>query len=238
MGEGGRLHRDSGHGPDDHRAATAHRMTTGWDVSALSVGVSGSMAKTMQTNDVTSTAVQDRSRLAALLHRWPTALGIGVAALMLSDIDDGREFAIVLLIAAVGYLLIAVLERPRATWLLLAGLLLVVVGLRLLDISPEPVLAVVAVAAIVFGLIRGPLRRPWLPALQAPATLLFGTVAFIAVAAGSQVGSALVAVGLLAHAVWDVIHFRARAIVAPSLAEWCAVLDTLIAVGILVLVWT
>jgi len=57
-------------------------------------------------------------------------------------------------------------------------------------------------------------------------------------AAGSQLASTLVAVGLLAHTVWDVIHLRARAIVAPSLAEWCAVLDTLIAVGILVLVWT
>jgi len=78
----------------------------------------------------------------------------------------------------------------------------------------------------------------WLPALQAPATLIFGTLAFIAIAAGSQLGSTLGAVGLLAHTVWDVIHLRARAIVAPSLAQWCAVLDTLIAVGILVLVWT
>jgi hypothetical protein len=53
----------------------------------------------------------------------------------------------------------------------------------------------------------------------------------------SLTGSTLVAVGLLAHTVWDPIHLRARAIVSPSLAEWCAVLDTLIAVGILVLVW-
>jgi hypothetical protein len=53
----------------------------------------------------------------------------------------------------------------------------------------------------------------------------------------SLTGSTLVAVGLLAHTVWDLIHLRARAIVSPSLAEWCAVLDTLIAVGILVLVW-
>ena len=71
----------------------------------------------------------------------------------------------------------------------------------------------------------------------APATLIFGAVAFIAIAAGSEVGSNLVAVGLLAHTVWDLVHLRARAIVSPSLAEWCAVLETLIAVGILVLVW-
>jgi hypothetical protein len=63
----------------------------------------------------------------------------------------------------------------------------------------------------------------WLPAFQAPATLIFGTLAFIAIAAGSQLGRTLVAVGLLAHTAWDVIHLRAQAIAAPSLAEWCAV---------------
>jgi hypothetical protein len=67
--------------------------------------------------------------------------------------------------------------------------------------------------------------------------MIFGGLAFIAVAADFKIGSTLVAVGLLAHTVWDVIHLRARAIVAPSLAESCAVLDTVIAVGILVLVW-
>jgi hypothetical protein len=46
--------------------------------------------------------------------RWPTVLGVGVAALTLSEFDDGREFAIVLLIASVGYLAIAVLERPAS----------------------------------------------------------------------------------------------------------------------------
>lgn len=80
-------------------------------------------------------------------------------------------------------------------------------------------------------------RRPWLPALQAPAALIFGDLAFIAVASSSQIGSTPVAVSLLADTVWDIIHLRARAILTPSLAEWCAVLDTLIAIGILILVW-
>jgi hypothetical protein len=180
-----------------------------------------------------STATEQKPRLYALLRRWPTVLGVGVAALTLSDFDDGREFAIVLLIASVGYLAIAVLERPQATWWVLIGLLAGVVCLRLLNIAPGPVLAVAAAVMTIVGLVRGSLRRLWLPALQAPATL----IAFIAIAAGSQVGSSLVAVGLLAHTVWDLVHLRARAIVSPSLAEWCAVLDTLIVVGILVLVW-
>jgi len=190
----------------------------------------------MQSNDVSITGTQEPRRH-MLLRRWPTALGVGVAALTLSDFDDGREFAIVLLIASLGYLAIAVLERPQATWWVLIGLLAGVVCLRLLNIAPGPVLAVAAVVMTIVGLVRGSLRRLWLPALQAPATLIFGAVAFIAIAAGSQVGSTLVAVGLLAHTVWDLVHLRARAIVSPSLAEWCAVLDTLIAVGILFLVW-
>ncbi len=195
------------------------------------------MVSNMQMNEASSNAVQERPRLHALLRRWPTALGFAVAALTLSDFDEGREFAIVLLIASVGYLLIAVLERPGATWWVLAGLLVAVVGLRLLNIPAAPVLAVAAVAMMVVGLLRGSLRRRWLPVLQAPATVLFGTVAFIAVAASPQIGSTLVAAGLLGHTVWDIIHLRARAIVSPSLAEWCAVLDTVIAIGILVLVW-
>jgi hypothetical protein len=190
----------------------------------------------MQSNDVSITGAQEPRRH-MLLRRWPTALGVGVAALTLSDFDDGREFAIVLLLASVGYLLIAVLERPRATWWVLIGLLGAVVCLRLLNLPPEPVLAAAAVAATIVGLVRGS-SRLWLPALQAPATMIFGGLAFVAVAAGSQIGSTLVAAGLLGHTVWDVIHLRARAIVAPSLAEWCAVLDTLIAICILVLVWS
>jgi hypothetical protein len=173
-----------------------------------------------------STVIEQRPRLYALLRRWPTVLGLGVAAFMLSDFEDGREFAIVLLIASVGYLAIAVVERPQATWWVLIGLLASVVCMRLLNIAPTPVLAVAAVIIAIVGLVRGSLRRLWLPALQAPATLIFGTVAFIAIAASSQAGSTLVAVGLLAHTVWDLVHLRARAIVSPSLAEWCAVLDT------------
>ena len=70
-----------------------------------------------------SAASEQRPRLYALLRRWPTVLGVVVAALTLSDFDDGREFAIVLLIASVGYLAIAVLERPQATWWVLIDLL-------------------------------------------------------------------------------------------------------------------
>ena len=81
-----------------------------------------------------------------------------------------------LLIASVGYLTIAGLGRPDATWWVLIGLLAGVVSLRLLNVAPWPVLAVAAVVMTIVGLVRGSLRRLWLPALQIPATLAFGAV--------------------------------------------------------------
>jgi hypothetical protein len=45
---------------------------------------------------------------------------------------------------------------------------------------------------------------------------------------------AVVAAGLLGHAAWDVHHHRTGRVVARSLAEFCVVLDTLLAAAIVV----
>ncbi|MEU7740876.1 hypothetical protein [Nonomuraea sp. NPDC049158] len=55
---------------------------------------------------------------------------------------------------------------------------------------------------------------------------------------GAVVGSYLVALGLLCHAAWDVYHYRANRVVTRSLAEFCLVLDTALAVAIIVLTAT
>jgi hypothetical protein len=41
-----------------------------------------------------------------------------------------------------------------------------------------------------------------------------------------------VAGGLLAHAAWDIYHHRANKVVVRSMAEFCFVLDTLLAAAI------
>lgn len=52
----------------------------------------------------------------------------------------------------------------------------------------------------------------------------------------TEVGRYLVAAGLLGHAAWDAVHWHADKIVARSFAEWCAVLDIALGLGILLLV--
>ena len=45
----------------------------------------------------------------------------------------------------------------------------------------------------------------------------------------------LIAVGLAAHAVWDIVHHRRNAVVSRSYAEFCAVLDLTLAVVVILL---
>jgi hypothetical protein len=111
-----------------------------------------------------------------------------------------------------------------------------VVLLQALDVDPAPVLAAGIAVLVLVGLARGTLRRPGLWRLQAPAAVLFGAAALLALAVGGEVGAVVVAAGLLAHAGWDLVHWRADAIIARSLAEWCAVFDAIVAVSILVVV--
>ncbi|MCX4903070.1 hypothetical protein [Streptomyces sp. NBC_00878] len=51
-----------------------------------------------------------------------------------------------------------------------------------------------------------------------------------------DLGRCLVAAGWFFHGVWDFVHLRLDKVVARSFAEWCAVVDVLIAVHLLFLV--
>jgi hypothetical protein len=64
--------------------------------------------------------------------------------------------------------------------------------------------------------------------------IIVGAVAAIGLISNTVVGAYLVAAGLLAHAVWDVHHHRVNKVVTRSLAEFCFVLDTLLALAIVI----
>ena len=72
-----------------------------------------------------------RRRTDVLMHRWPTALGIAVAALAASDLEDGREFAALTVLMALVYLGAAALDRRWSAWVVLLA------GLPLTDLIPS-----------------------------------------------------------------------------------------------------
>jgi hypothetical protein len=176
----------------------------------------------------------------SLIHRWPSALGVVIVALTAFDLNVNVEFvsflAALVVFMALVYLGSAALHPRNAAWTVFLVAFVVVVVLRAFNatIVALVVLLIAALGFLALGVARGYLRRSGDFPLQAAAMLVFGAIALVALALQPDIGVYLVAVALLCHGVWDVVHFRRNRVVARSYAEFCAVIDFLLGVAILV----
>ncbi|YCK39386.1 hypothetical protein ACNF49_36625 [Actinomadura sp. ATCC 39365] len=173
--------------------------------------------------------------LMAVARRWPTWLGLAFMAFNVLGLEDGRDAALVVFLAALIYLATAVTGRPGVVWPLFGASVVAVTVLRLLGLEPWPGLVGGAVCVAVVGLAGGLSRRPTLDAAQVPAMLVFGTVSVAALTLSPAVGGYLVAAALIGHAALDVVLWRRNKVVARSMAEFCAALDLPLGVAIVVL---
>ena len=171
----------------------------------------------------------------ALMHRWPTALGIAVAALAAFDAQDGLEFAELTVLMALVYLGAAALNRRWAAWVvLLAGLPLAFFISSISGIDPSVVLLVAAPVFLVLGVARGQWQRPDGLPLQSAGMLAFGSTALVALYyVYPDLGGKLVGIAILGHAAWDAYHYLRDRVVARSYAEFCAIVDLLLGAAIL-----
>ena len=170
-----------------------------------------------------------------LMHRWPTALGIALAALAAFDVQDGLEFAALTVIMALVYLGAAALDRRWSAWVvLLAGLLLANFIPSISGIDPSVVLLVAAPVFLVLGVARGQWQRPGGLPLQTAGMLAFGSTVLVALFyVDPDLGGKLVAIAILGHAAWDAYHYLRNRVVPRSYAEFCAVVDLLLGAAIL-----
>jgi hypothetical protein len=186
-------------------------------------------------------AGQNRRWVEVLTHRWPTALGVAVAALTFFNEQVNVEFvsfvsAIVVLLGVI-YVGAAALERRRAAWIMvLVGFAVLTAG-RVLDwsVGPSIVFLASALAFLVLGVVRGQLRKGGGLPLQTIGMLGFGAIGLLALSVSPTLGGYLVAAALIGHAAWDAIHFRLNSVVARSYAEFCGVLDLVLGVAILLM---
>ncbi|MEU6150052.1 hypothetical protein ABZ816_08660 [Actinosynnema sp. NPDC047251] len=93
-------------------------------------------------------------------------------------------------------------------------------------------LAACALAYLVIGLCRGFSRRPAVLAAQAAGVLVFGALAGTALLLDPDVGRYVVAAGWLAHAAWDLVHYRANLVVPRWYALGCVVVDAFVGVSL------
>ncbi|MEU4579690.1 hypothetical protein [Nonomuraea sp. NPDC023979] len=100
----------------------------------------------------------------------------------------------------------------------------------------DPVLLALALVALFWGVIDKRVRRSPEFRLQAAGMILFGAMAFTGLALAPEVGRYVIADGWLLHGICDFVHLQRGKVVARSDAEWCGVLDALIAFELVFLV--
>ncbi|MFF4624576.1 hypothetical protein [Nonomuraea jabiensis] len=176
-----------------------------------------------------------------LKGRWPTAVALGLTFLTLSSGSDlsseVRSVAQILPALPLLYLVAAKLGRPALSWPLLGVGMVIIIGSRLLDlVAPSTVLLALALVVLVWGVIDGHSRRSGEFRIQAIGMIGFGALALAGLALDPEIGRYVVAAGWLLHGVWDFVHLRRGKVVARSYAEWCGVLDVLIAFELIFLV--
>jgi len=172
-----------------------------------------------------------------LARRWPTALAVVLGGLTIADLAIDRSFiqftAALSLVITLVYVGSAALQRRTAAWpILLLGFP------ALLLPGTAGTVAFVVLAAIAGSVIVGYRRQRRtgtgdVPP-QAVGAVVMATLCLTALAANSPTASAyLLAGALLFHAAWDAFHHRRHRTVTRSYAEFCVVIDVLLAVGIL-----
>ncbi|GLQ53686.1 hypothetical protein GCM10010862_09450 [Devosia nitrariae] len=167
-------------------------------------------------------------------------VAIAFAAFVALDLfrgeEHGGELASIVAASGLVYLAAAALERPRFAWPVFIGSVVVITAAKLGLVGMDATWILLGLAALFlgYGLLRGAARSADGLPLQTIAMVGFGAVAVVALYLNEVAGAYLVAAGLFAHAAWDVYHHRANKVVARSLAEFCCVLDVLLAAAIVV----
>jgi hypothetical protein len=189
------------------------------------------------TTTTPETLPRSGSPLRALLRRWPTAAGIAMAAFTAWGATSGADLAPILTASGFVYLGAAAFQRRGAAWpvFFVSFVVIGAAGFTAYDSALGIWIMIgLCVPLAAYGLIRGAARPPEGLPLQSLAMVGFGAIAVAVLLVGGDLGLYLVALGLLGHAAWDVWHHRTERVVSRSLAEFCVVLDTLVAIAMIV----
>lgn len=160
---------------------------------------------------------------------WPAALGVLVAAGTAYGLTEGRDAAPVVAASGLVYLAAAATGRRSMAWIGFAIAFVPITLEKLTGVDAVPWLLTLAIPVLGYGMISRRFRPWWALPLQSAAMLVFGAIAFIAIGDSPPPGGLLVAGALLGHAAWDIQHYRADRVVSQQFAQFCAVLDILVA---------
>jgi hypothetical protein len=176
-----------------------------------------------------------------LTERWPTALGLVVAASVIAavivglDVDDvADEFAPGVATMMGIYLAAYAIGRPASAWLAFVALVAVAVLVGPLGLDAAVVMTAVLGPLWLWVLARGRAHdRPWF-GIETLGLVFFGGMTIAAVLADARLAGILAGVGWFTHGLWDAYHFAKDRVVVRSWSEMCAVVDIPIGTALIV----
>ena len=166
-----------------------------------------------------------------VLDRWPSVLALLVTYDGVGG--DVPSLAQALPYLPLLYLIVAKTRRRAYTWpILLAGLGLITAFRITGAVEPMIVAIGVALAVLLWAALDGDLHESRTFQIQTVGMVVFGVVAAAALFVAPEIALYLVAGGWFFHGVWDFVHWYRDAVVARSFAEWCGVVDVMIAASL------
>jgi hypothetical protein len=174
--------------------------------------------------------------------RWPTALGLvvaaGVAVLVLGlDVDIADAFGPGVAAMMSLYVTTYAIGRPRAVWLVLpasTALVLLLEGFG--GVEAAAGWPVVMGLSWIWVLARGRANdQPWFT-VETVGLVFFGGLTIAVALTDARLAGILAGLGWLTHGLWDAYHFATNRIVHRTWSELCAVTD--IPVGTLLILVT
>jgi hypothetical protein len=171
------------------------------------------------------------STITRLSDRWPTAVGLAIAAGLATivlglDADEVADNFAPGIATMMGiYLAAYAVGRPAAAWPAFAVLVAIaaVVG----DLVVDAGVAMTAILGLLWLWVvaRGRAHdRPWF-SIETLGLVLFGGLTIAAVVADARLAGILAGVGWLTHGLWDAYHFAKDRVVVRAWSELCAVVD-------------
>jgi hypothetical protein len=170
---------------------------------------------------------------------WPALAGAAFAVFVALDLfrgeEDGRQLASIVAASGLVYLAAAAMRKRGAAWWMFFASVIVITAAKIgwIDVDATWILLLCAGLLFAYGVLRGAVDQPGGLPLQTAAMVAFGAAAALALYVNDVSGAYIVAAGLFAHAGWDLYHHWADKVVARSMAEFCFVLDTLLALAII-----
>lgn len=170
------------------------------------------------------------------LRRWPALLALAlvgpdVVAAALGEKGGSAQFlGEALPMLALIYLIMAKIGNRKITWpvvVLVAGTVAVteVTGIM----APSTLLIGASLVLLIWMMSTGEIKSTPNLRLQAIGIVFFCGVALAGLAVDPTIGVYVIAAGWFLHGMWDFVHIWRDRVVSKTFAEWCGVLDVLIA---------